>query len=124
MWAWGIEMQVLLVDARHFYGGGDSSYAFKGPDICDRWTLLVTLAQWWQLLLARELVKDWALPWQPVQEKPTPERVLQGLGGPFSQINTPARSPQPRGKSPGWPKGQSQTRRDRHGVVKKTKKKA
>lgn len=96
---------------------------FQEPDACDRWTLLVTLAQW-QLFLARELVKDRPLPWQPVQEKPTPERVLQGLGGLFSQIDTPARPAQPRGKSPGWPKGRSRTRRERHHVVKKTKKKA
>jgi hypothetical protein len=94
---------------------------FQEPDACDRWTLLVTLAQW-QLFLARELVKDRPLPWQAVQEKPTPERVLQGLGGLFSQINTPARPAQPRGKPPGWPKGRSRTRRERHRVVKKTEK--
>jgi hypothetical protein len=96
---------------------------FQEPDACDRWTLLVTLAQW-QLFHARELVKDRPLPWQPVQDKPTPERVLQGLGGLFSQIDSPARPPQPRGKSPGWRKGRSRTRRERHRVVKKTKKKA
>ena len=94
---------------------------FQEPDACDRWTLLVTLAQW-QLFLARELVKDRPLPWQPVQEKPTPERVLQGLGGLFSQIDTPARPAQPRGKSPGWPKGRLRTRRARHRIVKKTQK--
>jgi hypothetical protein len=95
---------------------------FQEPDACDRWTLLVTLAQW-QLFLARELVKDRPLPWQAGQEKPTPERVLQGLAGLFSQIDTPTQSPQPRGKSPGWPKGRARTRRERHRVVKKTKKK-
>lgn len=96
---------------------------FQTPECCDRWTMLVSLAQW-QLFLARDLVKDEPLPWQPTQGKLTPERVLQGLGGLFRQIDTPTRMPQSRGKSPGWPKGQPRTRPERHRVVKKTKKKA
>lgn len=95
---------------------------FQTPECCDRWTVLVSLAQW-QLFLARDLVKDEPLPWQPAQQKLTPERVLQGLGGLFRQIDTPTRPPQPRGKSPGWPKGRPRTRPKRHQVVKKTKKK-
>jgi hypothetical protein len=95
---------------------------FQDADACTRWTLLVTLAQW-QLFLARELITDQPLPWQRAQEKPTPERVLQGLGGLFSQIPTPARAPKARGKSPGWPKGRSRARRERQRVVKKSKKK-
>jgi hypothetical protein len=83
--------------------------------------MLVTLAQW-QLFLARELVRDERLPWQPAQENLTPERVLQSLGGLFRQIDTPAQPPQPRGKSPGWPKGRPRTRKTRYRVVKKTKK--
>ncbi len=95
---------------------------FQDADACDRWTLLVTLAQW-QLFLARDLIVDQPLPWQRTQEKPTPERVLQGLGGLFSQIPTPARAPKTRGKSPGWPKGRVRARRDRQRVTKKRKKK-
>lgn len=95
----------------------------QDAEACDRWTLLVTAAQW-QLFLARDLVADQPLPWQRAQENPTPERVLQGLGGLFSQIGTPAREPKARGKSPGWPKGRARTRRERHKVVKKTTKKA
>jgi len=95
----------------------------QDADACDRWTLLVTLAQW-QLFLARELIADQPLPWQRAQDNPTPERVLQGLGGLFSQIGTPAREPKARGKSPGWPKGKARTRRERQRVVKKTNKKA
>jgi len=96
---------------------------FQDAGPCDRWTLLVTLVQW-QLFLARELIADQPLPWQRAQTKPTPERVLQGLGGLFSQIGTPARPPKARGKSPGWPKGRPRTRRERQRVVKKTEKKA
>jgi hypothetical protein len=85
--------------------------------------MLITLAQW-QLFLARDVVKDQPLPWQPAQEKLTPERVLQSLGGLFRQIDTPAVAPQTRGKSPGWSQGRQRTRPERHPVVKKGKKKA
>jgi hypothetical protein len=95
---------------------------FQTPEYCDRWTMLVNLAQW-LLFLARDLVQDNPLPWQPAQEELTPERVLQGLGGLFRQIDTPAAAPQTRGKSPGWPTGNKRTRPERHRVVKKTKKK-
>jgi hypothetical protein len=96
---------------------------FQDPTCCDRWTRLVSLAQW-QLLLARGMVQDQPLPWQPKQERLTPERVMQSLAGLFRQIGTPARAPQPRGKSPGWPKGRPRTRRKRHPVVKKGNTKA
>jgi len=96
---------------------------FQDGDACDRWTLLVTLAQW-QLFLARDLIVDQPLPWQRAQENLTPERVLQGLAGLFSQIGTPAREPKARGKSLGWPKGKLRTRRERYRVVKKPRKKA
>jgi len=95
---------------------------FQASEHCDRWTMLVSIAQW-QLFLAREFVIDQPLPWQPAQEELTPERVQQGLGGLFQQISTPAAPPKARGKSPGWPEGQARTRRERQKVVKKTKKK-
>ena len=96
---------------------------FQTPECCDRWTRLVSLAQW-QLFLARDLVKDQPLPWQPTQEKLTPERVLQSLAGLFRQLGTPASAPQPRGKSPGWSKGRPRTRHQRYPLVKKGKNKA
>jgi len=96
--------------------------SFQDSERCDLWTMLVSIAQW-QLFLARELVQDNPLPWQPKQEKLTPERVLQGLGWLLSQIGTPARPPKARGKSPGWPKGKPRIRKKRYDVVKKTKKK-
>jgi hypothetical protein len=92
---------------------------FQTPERCDRWTMLVTLAQW-QLFLVRDLVWEVRLPWQPAQENLTPERVLQSMGGLFRQLGTPAQPPQPRGKSPGWPKGRPRTRPERCRVVKKT----
>ena len=95
---------------------------FQTPECCDRWTMLVSLAQW-QLFLGCDLVKDNPLPWQPAQQKLTPERALRGFGGLFRQIGTPAALPQTRGKSPGWPKGRPRTQPERHRVVKKGKKK-
>jgi hypothetical protein len=94
---------------------------FRRPEFCDRWTMLVSIAQW-QLFLARDVVKDRPLPWQPTQEQLTPERTLQSLGATFREISTPAAPPQPRGKSPGWPKGRPRARPKRYPVVRKTKK--
>jgi len=94
---------------------------FQTVAACDRWTNVVTLAQW-QLWSARELVADTPFPWQPAQTDLTPERTRHGLAALFKQIGTPAAAPQSRGKSPGWQKGRSRTRRDRHKVVRKTKK--
>lgn len=91
---------------------------FQEPAHCDRWTALVDIAQW-ELFLARDKVKDNPLPWQPPQERPTPERTLQSLGGAFREIGTPAAPPQTRGKSPGWPKGRPRAHPKRHRVVKK-----
>lgn len=95
---------------------------FQNVACCDRWTMLVSLAQW-QLFLGRGLVEDHPLPWQRAQENLTPERVLQGFGGLFLEIGTPAAPPQTRGKSPGWLKGRPRTRPERQQVVKKGKKK-
>jgi hypothetical protein len=91
---------------------------FQKPECCDRWTTLVDIAQW-QLSLARAVVKDNPLPWQPPQDQLTPERTLQSLGATFREIGTPAAPPQTRGKSPGWPKGRPRTRPERHPVIKK-----
>ena len=93
---------------------------FHQPQVGDRWTHLVTLAQW-MLYLARPLVADQPLPWQPVQQSTqlTPGRVQLGLGAVFARIGTPAAPPQPRGKSPGWLKGRKRSRPIRHPVVKK-----
>jgi len=93
---------------------------FQSLEACDRWTMLVTLAQW-QLYLARDLISDQPLPWQPPQDEQTPERVKQGLAGLFSRIGTPACAPRTRGKSPGWPAGRPRKRKKRRKPVKKTK---
>lgn len=89
----------------------------------ERWTGLVTLAQW-TLYLSRDLVRDRPQPWQKRQVELTPERVKQSLGGLFCQIGTPAETPKRRGKSPGWPVGRRRRPRARYPVVRKGAKKA
>lgn len=76
----------------------------NGPG--DTWSTLVSLAQW-QLYLARDCVPD--------QPSPGAASHLD----PFSQDWHPGCTPQTRGKSPGWPKGQPRVPRQRHAVVKK-----
>jgi hypothetical protein len=94
----------------------------QNEERCDRWTALVTLAQW-ELYLARDLVSDRPLPWQSPQQKKTPGRVQAGIAAVFLGIGTPAAAPQTRGKSPGWPAGRVRTRPERHAVVRKSPRK-
>lgn len=88
------------------------------PAACDRWTRLVDLA-FWQLYLARDIVADQPLPWQPHQSLLTPLRVLQAFPRYFSACGTPAQPPQTRGYSSGWPIGKSRQHRLRSPVTKK-----
>lgn len=69
----------------------------------------------WQLWLACDVAADNPLPWQKKQTNLSPGRVAQSMGGVFAAIGTPAETPKPRGKSPGWPTG-----RIRYPTVKKT----
>ena len=76
----------------------------------------------WQIWMAKPIVADCPLPWQKPQTNPTPERVVQSMGGILTQIGTPAGVPKTRGKSPGWPKGRPRKKAPRYAVVKKSKK--
>jgi hypothetical protein len=89
------------------------------PKQCDRWSDLMPLMTW-ELWLARDIVTDNPLPWQKSLDQMTPGRVAQAMGSIFAVIGTPARSPKPRGKSPGWKTGQPRQRRIRYPIVKKT----
>ncbi len=76
----------------------------------------------WQLWLAREIIEDNPLPWQKPQsaDKLTPGRVAQSFSGVLATIGTPAKSPKPRGKSPGWKTGKKRHKKPRYPIVKKT----
>lgn len=65
-----------------------------------RWSDLMPMIAW-ELWLARDIVADNPLPWQKSMDKLTPGRVAQVMGIILEGIGTPARSPKPRGKSPG-----------------------
>ncbi|WP_414581090.1 hypothetical protein [Scytonema sp. PCC 10023] len=88
------------------------------PKQCERWSDLMPMMTW-ELWLARDIVTDNPLPWQKSMDKLTPGRVAQAMGGILAAISTPARSPQLRGKSPGWKPGQPRQRRIRYPIVKK-----
>jgi hypothetical protein len=89
------------------------------PEQCERWSDLMPLLTW-QLWLAREIVIDNPLPWQKsIVNQMTPGRVAQSMPGVLAAIGTPAQPPKSRGKSPGWPEGQTRSRRIRYPTVKK-----
>jgi hypothetical protein len=92
---------------------------FQSKEAGDRWTEITALAAW-IVYLARPLVEDMPLPWQKPQQRLTPQRVQQSIRPIFTQIASPARSPKPRGKAQGWPKGKHRTPKQRFPVVKKS----
>ncbi len=75
----------------------------------------------WELWLARGMMEDHPLPWQKPQINLTPARVAQGFGAVIAIVGTPTLPPKPRGKSPGWKKGQVRSKRKRYPIVKKGK---
>ena len=87
----------------------------------ERWSDLMPILTW-QLWLSREIIEDNPLPWQKPQppEKLTPGRVAQSFPGVLAAIGTPAHTPKPRGKSPGWETGKKRNKKPRYPVVKKT----
>jgi hypothetical protein len=87
----------------------------RQPEQADRWTWLVALA-YTQLRLARALVADQRLPWErPLASgRLTPGRVRRGFWRLLLQMGTPAKAPQPCGRSPGRPKGKRSGHVPRH----------
>jgi hypothetical protein len=92
----------------------------RHPEQADRWTWLVLVA-YAQLRLARALVADRRLPWErpyPVGRL-TPCRVRRAVPALLLTLGTPARAPQPCGRSPGRPKGRRSGPAPRHPAIKK-----
>jgi hypothetical protein len=83
----------------------------RHPEQADRWTWLV-LAAFTQLRLARSGVADLRLPWERRYDEGrlTPLRV---------EVGTPAKPPNPCGRSPGRPKRRLSGRAKRYPAVKK-----
>jgi hypothetical protein len=78
----------------------------RDPEAADRWSWLMAGACW-QLWLARPVVFDMRLPWEHARPDGlvTPGQVQRHFTGILMRLGTPARAPQPRGKSPGRPLG-------------------
>jgi hypothetical protein len=85
----------------------------------ERWSDLMPLMTW-QLWLAKDLVEDHHLPWQSSQTNLTPGRVAQSIFSLLIEIGTPATSPKPRGKSPGWKQGKKRSQRKTYPSAKKS----
>ncbi|HEY3992806.1 MAG TPA: transposase, partial [Ktedonobacteraceae bacterium] len=93
----------------------------RTPAQFERWSLLVAAAQN-MLVLARDLAELSLRPWENRHREPTLQQVRRGMGKLWPQLGTPARPPQPRGKSPGRAKGTRVRKAERFAVVRKTPK--
>jgi hypothetical protein len=90
----------------------------RTPEQADRWTHIV-IAAFTQLRLARPLVADHRLPWQPTH-KMTPGRVRAGFAHLLPRIGTPASRPKPFRAGPGRPQGRRSTPAKRYPALKKS----
>ena len=91
---------------------------FSTPEQSERWSdLMPTLS--WQLWLARDSIQDCPLPWQKSSIILSPGRVANSFAAVLARIGTPATTPKPRGKSPGWTPGRPRKQRTRYPIVKK-----
>jgi DDE superfamily endonuclease len=100
-----------------------ASLRMRTPEQMQRWTDLVAAVRN-QLVLARPRAEAIRRPWEGRSRAATPRQVRRAMGGIISQIGTPARLPQPRGKAPGRAAGAVVKRAERHAVVRKSPPKA
>lgn len=91
----------------------------RTPEQFERWSWLVALVLN-QLYVARELGQALHRPWESTARPVTPQQVRRVMPAILSQVGTPARPCQPRGKSPGRAKGFRPNPAPRYPVVWKT----
>jgi len=89
----------------------------RTPAQFERWSHIVAIVRN-HLVLARDLVEAEVRPWENKQRPATPQQVRRAMSKLLPQLGTPARPPQPRGKSPGRAKGTKMGKRTRFPVVK------
>lgn len=82
----------------------------------DRWTHVVDIAHW-HLFLARDEAVLTCFGWQKKDAPITPRRVRQSMATILLQVGSPAKPVRLRGKSPGWAKGTTRQKRERHSVI-------
>jgi len=99
---------------------GWTTPSLQMPEQADRWTWLV-LAAYTQLRLARQLVDNLRLPWEPRGDpaKLTPARVRRGFRRLRATLGTPAGPPKSNTPGPGRPKGTRKPPRTRYPAVKR-----
>jgi hypothetical protein len=90
----------------------------RTPEQFQRWTDIVAAARN-QLYLARTTVAAQRYPWEAQQRAATPRQVRRAMSPILAQLGTPAQPPQPRGKSPGRPRGAKVKPARRYAVVYK-----
>jgi hypothetical protein len=83
------------------------------------WSWIVALA-FTQLYLARPEAAQALLPWEAKGRPVTPRQIRRVMPTILSQVGTPTRPCQPRGKSPGRAKGFHPKPATRHPVIYKT----
>ncbi|GHO49221.1 NF041680 family putative transposase [Ktedonospora formicarum] len=93
----------------------------RTPQQFERWSHLVAIAHN-HLVLARSLVEPQLRPWESTQRQPTPQQVRRGMDKLLACLGTPARPPQPRGKSKGREKGATVKKAERFAIIRKTPK--
>ncbi|HVB24528.1 MAG TPA: transposase [Ktedonobacteraceae bacterium] len=93
----------------------------RTPEQFERWSQLVAITHN-LLVLSRDLVEPSLRPWENRHREPTLQQVRRGMSKLLSELGTPARPPQPRGKSPGRAKGVKIGKAERFPVVRKTPK--
>ncbi len=107
-----LDKQVLLWDEPRL----------RTPEQTERWTQVLACAHN-QLVLARPLVQGVYRPWEHRRCVLTLAQVRRAMPAFLTQLGTPARPPQPRGKAPGRAKGFRPKPFVRHPVIRKTSKK-
>ena len=120
-------------DLEHFFRFGKQKMlltASQTPDTLreERWWQVVHIA-YAMLWIARHLAQHLPRPWEghlPItkRQEMTPTLVRRDFERLIQQLGTPARTPKPRGKSPGRPEGMKLPPRPRREVVVKGKKQA
>lgn len=106
-----LDKQVLLWDVPRL----------RTPEQTERWTQIVACAHN-QLVLARPLVTGIYRPWETRRSVLTLSQVRRAIPSILTQLGTPARPPQLRGKAPGRAKGFHPKPAPRHPVIRKTSK--
>lgn len=92
----------------------------RTPEQFERWSLIVATAMN-QLVLASSLGQASFRPWERRQDVFTPRQVRRCMPAILAQLDTPARVPKPRGKSPGRAKGTCVAKAERYPVIRKPK---